>query len=85
MKRAQLEFDLDNFEDYLHKQRINMQRVDLVLNVQRILKAKKIKGKVNNKSCVSWRVFNYEIEKEKLIIEGESQDISEPKEITYDA
>jgi hypothetical protein len=85
MKRAQLEFDLDNFEDYLHKQRINMQRVDLVLNVQRILKAKKIKGKVNNKSCVSWRVFNYEIEKENLIIEGESQDISEPKEITYDA
>ena len=76
-----------NFEDYLHKQRINMQRVDLVLKVQRILKARKIKGKVDNKSCVSWRVFNYGLDKNDLIIEGESQDIptNETKEITYES
>ena len=87
VKRGQLEFDLDNFEDYLHKQRINMQRVDLVLKVQRILKARKIKGKVDNKSCVSWRVFNYGLDKNDLIIEGESQDIptNETKEITYES
>jgi len=87
IKRGQLEFDLDNFEDYLHKQRINMQRVDLVLKVQRILKARKIKGKVDNKSCVSWRVFNYGLDKNDLIIEGESQDIptNETKEITYES
>ena len=87
VKRRQLEFDLDNFEDYLHKQRINMQRVDLVLKVQRILKARKIKGKVDNKSCVSWRVFNYGLDKNDLIIEGESQDIptNETKEITYES
>ena len=57
-----------------------MKRVDLVLNVQKILKAKKIKGKVNMgtkekkdyKSCVSWRIPGkiLDIENKDLIIEG---------------
>ena len=77
MKRAQLEFDLDSFEDYLQKQRVNFERVDLVLKIQRILKARKIKGKINNKSCVSWRVFNYELNNDDLIIEGEAHEVKE--------
>ena len=35
-----LEFNLDKFEDYLQKQKINLPRVDLVIKCQNILKAK---------------------------------------------
>ena len=65
-----------------------MKRVDLVLNVQKILKATKIKGKVNigteekkeNKSCVSWRIKDFTIDNKDLIIEGVVEE--SPKGIT---
>ena len=65
-----------------------MKRVDLVLNVQKILKATKIKGKVNMgtkekkdyKSCVSWRIKDFTIDNKDLIIEGAVEE--SPKGIT---
>ena len=71
-----LEFNLDKFEDYLHKQKVNLPRVDLVIKCQRILKAKKNHGKFGDKSCVSWKILNQEIDKEDLIIEGEYREIT---------
>ena len=76
MERNILEFNLDKFEDYLHRQRINLARVDLVIKCQNILKAKKKHGKFNGKSCVSWQMINQKIEKEDLIVEGEYQEIT---------
>ena len=67
-----LYFNLDNFEDYLQKQKINLDRVDLVLKMQDILKAKKDHGKYNNKSLVSWKIEDPDLPNEDLIIEGES-------------
>ena len=56
----------DKFEDYLHKQKVNLPRVDLVIKCQRILKAKKNHGKFGTKSCVSWRILDQEIDKDDL-------------------
>ena len=67
-----LYFNLDNFEDYLQSQKINLDRVDLVLKMQDILKAKKDRGKYNNKSLVSWKIEDPDLPNEDLIIEGES-------------
>jgi len=86
-KKEYLAFNLDNFEDFLNdSKRISMARVDLVMKIQRVLKAKKDHGKVKDQegkraSCVSWRIFNYDIPQESLIIEGEAVEI---KEITDD-
>ena len=81
-KKQHLEFNLNNFEDYLSDiKRINLERVDLVMKIQRILQARKIKGKVEDKSCVRWRITNYNIPQESLIIEGEAVEV---KEITDD-
>ena len=66
-----LEFDLDKFEDYLKSQKVNLKRVDLVLSVQGILKAKRIKGHYKDKSLVSWRIDKPDIENEDIVIEGE--------------
>ena len=85
-----IEFNLTDFEDYLETKRVNIKRVDLVLNVQKILKAKKIKGKVNMgteekkeyKSCVSWRIKDFSIDNKDLTIEGEVDEVTEVKEIT---
>jgi len=53
------------------------------MNIQRILKAKKYRGKVKNRSCVSWRIDNYDIPKEDLVIDGEiAEEVKEVKEIT---
>ena len=41
MDKNILEFNLDKFEDFLHRQKINLPRVDLVIKCQSILKAKK--------------------------------------------
>ena len=73
--RNTLEFNLDKFEDYLNSQKINLDRVDLVIKIQRILKAKKVHGKFENKSCVSWKIEDQKIEKEDLIIDGEYKEI----------
>jgi len=66
-----LEFDLDEFENYLQSQKVNLKRVDLVLNIQDILKAKNIHGKYKGKSLVSWRIENPELAQEDIILEGE--------------
>ena len=75
-KNNSLEFNLDHFEDELEKNRINLPRVDLVLKVQRVLKAKKYHGKHDNKSCVSWKVEGQEVNKGALLIEGEYVEIT---------
>ncbi len=72
-----LEFNLDKFEDYLHKQKVNLARVDLVIKCQNILKAKKKHGKFGSKSCVSWQMINQKIEQEDLIVEGEYQEVTD--------
>jgi len=77
MEKKYIEFNLNDFEDYLEERRIRMARVDLVLKVQKVLKAAKIKGKINNKSCVRWRIPKYEVPKEDLIIEGEAIEMKE--------
>ena len=74
-KTSELDFKLDKFEDYLQRQKVNLPRVDLVLKVQRILKAVKNRGKYDNKSCVSWTIKDHYIEKEDLIVEGEYEEI----------
>ena len=75
MQKNILEFNLDKFEDYLHRQKVNLPRVDLVIKCQQILEAKKNHGKFDKKSCVSWRV-NKTIDKEDLIVEGEYKEIT---------
>jgi hypothetical protein len=75
IKTSELDFKLDKFEDYLQRQKVNLPRVDLVLKIQRILKAVKNRGKYDNKSCVSWTIKDHYIEKEDLIVEGEYEEI----------
>ena len=70
--KSSIEFDLNNFEQELIKNRVNLKRVDLVQKVQSVLKAKKNKGKFNNKSCVSWIINGEQTDNHKLIWEGES-------------
>ena len=52
------------------------------MKVQRILKAKKNHGKVGEKSCVSWRIKDYDIDKNDLVIDGEYEDVPETERIT---
>ena len=80
-KKGYLEFNLDDFEDYLAGKGEKIKRPDLVRKIQTILKAKRIAGKINKKSAVRWRIENYEIDKDDLIVEGE---VVETKEITND-
>ena len=80
MKRS-LDFDLNSFEDFLVEKKVNLKRVDLVLKVQKILNAKKYNGKINGKSCPFWRIKNYQLAKEDLVIDGEATEV-EVKEIT---
>ena len=80
MTRKFLDFNLNSFENFLNEKRIKIKRVDLVMNIQKILKAKKYRGKVKNRSCVSWRIDNYDIPKEDLVIDGEITE--EVKELT---
>ena len=75
--KKSLEFNLGAFEDFLVEKRVNYKRVDLVMNIQKILKAKKYRGKVKNKSCVSWRIENYDLAKEDLVIDGEYEETKE--------
>ena len=72
-----LEFKLDNFEDYLEAKKVNLTRVDLVLKLQKVLKAKKNRGKYLEKSCVSWRIKNADIDKDDMIVEGEAKEITD--------
>jgi uncharacterized protein involved in tolerance to divalent cations len=72
-----LEFKLDKFEDYLQSQKVNLKRVDLVLNIQDILKGKKVHGKYQEKSLVSWRIDNPDLENEDIVLEGEYSEKTE--------
>ena len=77
-ERKYLEFNLNNFEDYLYEvRRIDMPRVDLVIKIQQILGAQKIRGKVEGKSFVRWRILDYQIPQESLIVEGEATEVKE--------
>jgi len=76
-----LEFNLDSFEDFLVEKRVKIKRVDLVRKVQKILNAKKNHGKVDGKSCVSWKIQEYEIDKSDLVIDGVYEEINQPKQI----
>jgi hypothetical protein len=89
MNKKSLEFNLDAFEDFLTDKRIKIARVDLVLQVQRILKAKKNRGKVKikddqYKSCVSWKIDDYEIDMEDLIIDGEYKEVIKTESIDFE-
>ena len=71
-EKRTIEFDLNNFEKELMKNRINLKRQDLVHKVQTILKGERDRGKYKNKSCVAWVIKGEELEDNKLIWEGES-------------
>lgn len=71
-KFSRIEFNLDNFEKDLAKNKVNMKRVDLVMKIQNILKAKKNHGDYRGKSCVSWLIKGEGISNEKIIWEGEA-------------
>ena len=82
MTKKSLEFNLDSFEDFLVEKRVKIKRVDLVMNIQKILKAKKYHGKVKKRSCVSWRIEEYDLAKEDLVIDGEYEETKETERIT---
>ena len=71
-EKRTIEFDLNNFEKELMKNRINLKRQDLVHKVQTILKGERDRGKYKTKSCVAWVIKGEEVEDNKLIWEGES-------------
>ena len=79
-EKSTLEFNLDKCEDYLQKQKVNLPRVDLVIKVQKVLKAKKNHGKFGSKSCVSWKILDQEVDKYDLIVDGEYKEL--PDETT---
>ena len=70
--KSRIEFNLNNFEQELIKNRVNLKRADLVMKVQTVLKAKKNHGEYNNKSCVAWLITGDKIDNNKLVWEGES-------------
>ena len=55
------------------------------MNIQKILKAKKYHGKVKNRSCVSWRIEQYNLLKEDLVIDGEYEEVKEKERITNES
>lgn len=81
LKNQSLEFNMSKFDEWLQKKRINMDRADLVIQCQRILKAKIYRGKYKDgpveKSCVSYRISKYNIKDEDLTIDGEYVDQTE--------
>ena len=83
MKNNSLEFNLNKFDEFLAEKRITLARVDLVLKCKRILRAKRYRGKYKEQSCTSYKIDNYNINKDHLIIEGEAQEIDE-RTITHE-
>jgi len=77
-----LEFNLNKFDEFLAEKRVTLARVDLVLKCKRVLRAKRYRGKYKDPtgiehSCPSYKIDNYNINKDHLIIEGEAQEIEE--------
>ena len=71
-KKSTIEFDLGNFEKELLKSRVNLKRVDLVNKMINVLKAKKNRGKYEEKSCVSWEIQGPKTSDKRIIWEGET-------------
>ena len=71
-KKSTIEFDLANFEKELLKSRVNLKRVDLVNKMINVLKAKKNRGKYEEKSCVSWEIQGPKASDKRIIWEGET-------------
>ena len=80
-RNNRIEFKLDGFEREMAKQRINMDRVDLVMKCINVLKAKKNRGKWQGKSSVSWSIQGNKNENDKIIWEGEALSIDHSEEI----
>ena len=82
IEKNYLEFSLNGFEDFLERKRAFKNRTDLVIDCQKILKARRINGKHDGRSCVSWRIDNFKYDERDIILEGETQEV---KEITHDS
>lgn len=85
MRAEELEFNLNAFEDFLEARRITMKRVILVRKCQKVLKAKKNKGKVGSKSCVSWKIKDYKLDPENLTIDVVPEKGKEVQQIDFEA
>jgi len=83
VKNNSLEFNLNKFDEFLAEKRVNLARVDLVLKCKRVLRAKRYRGKYKERSCTSYKIDNFNINKDHLIIEGEAQEIEE-RTLPYD-
>ena len=85
METKELEFRLDLFIKYLRVQRVTISRPKLISRLKRILKASKkhatitISGKENRLTV--WRIPNYTVPEDKLVIEGTAEEV---KTITPD-
>ena len=77
IKESSIDFDLDNFENYLSKQNINQARSDLVQKIQTVLKAKKKHSTFNKKSLVLWRLEGEKVNDRSIIWEGEAVEIED--------
>ena len=60
-KEAKLRNELKNKTQHLQKSMIKINKI------QNVLKAKKYKGKHNNKSCVSWKIQGEPTDNNKII------------------
>ena len=65
-----MEFSLNGFEDFLERKRAFKNRTDLVIDCQKILKARRINGKHDGRSCVSWRIDNFKYDERDIIFRG---------------
>ena len=91
INKSQMDFNLIHFEDWLREQRYNFgDRHDLKKSIQDYLQGKSVNGKIKDedgewKSCVHWRIPNYEIkDKNVLTIDGETVEQQEIKEIDFE-
>ena len=82
IEKNYLEFSLNGFEDFLERKRAYKNRTDLVIDCQKILKARRINGKFDGRSCVSWRIDNFKYDERDIILEGEAEEV---KELTNDS
>lgn len=81
-KKSCIDFDLDNFENYLSKNNINLPRPDLVQKVQTIYKATKKHSEYNKKSLVLWRIEGEGAKERSIVWEGEAVEIDDQAAIT---
>ena len=85
METKELQFRMDLFIKFLRAQRINLSRPKLISRLKRILNAQRKKstitvGKKETRLTV-WRIPNYDVNEDHLVIEGTAEEI---KRITPD-